>query len=189
MGYSKKELLSRKLNDILPEFIGNFHTILLTQRSKELLYKSEKKLQTSVYIVQRSGYLFEASLRILQLNSMKGRRWSCIITPTNQPNIVIVTNGEGLIQGLTSNAYPIGLDLNILGKPLCPKIFHKLLKNDGGWLNVDNHLEPLFEKKEDIERFREMFPKIKLNANMLLNASTTFLVFMLEVDSRSKTVY
>ena len=73
--------------------------------------------------------MFEASLRILQLNSMKGRRWSCIITPTSEPNIIVITNGEGYIQALTSNSYFAGLDLNILGKPFCPKIFDKLLKN------------------------------------------------------------
>jgi hypothetical protein len=51
---------------------------------------------------------------------MKGRRWSCILTPTNQSNVIIITDGEGLIQSLTTNAYNIGLDLTLIGKPFCP---------------------------------------------------------------------
>lgn len=58
IGFSKKELLEKKINDILPGFVGNFHTKLLTQRSKELLYEKEKKLWTLVYVVTRSGYVF-----------------------------------------------------------------------------------------------------------------------------------
>lgn len=58
---------------------------------------------------------------------MKGRRWSCILTPTNQPNIIIITDGEGVIQNLTPNAYNIGLDLTMVGKQLAPGIFDELL--------------------------------------------------------------
>ena len=130
MGYTKKEMLEKKLNDILPEFTWAFHTKLMEQRSKILLYESEKKLQTLAYVVTRSGYVFETALSILQLNSMKGRRWSCILTPTNQPNIIVLTDGEGIIQGLTANAYNIGFDLTLVGKPLCPSIFEQLLNND-----------------------------------------------------------
>lgn len=73
-------------------------------------------------MVTRSGYVFESALNILQLNSMKGRRWSCILTPTNQSNIIIITDGEGVIHNLTPNAYNIGLDLTMVGKQLCPDI-------------------------------------------------------------------
>lgn len=73
----------------------DFHTKLMMQRSKELLYESEKTLSTMVYTVTRSGYLIESGLNILQLNSLKGRKWSCILKQTNQTNYVFITNGAG----------------------------------------------------------------------------------------------
>ena len=77
LGYSRGELMEKTLNHIIPEFIVDFHTKLLTKRSKNILYSQHKNLSTRIYVVNSSAFVEECKLGILQMNSITGRRWTC----------------------------------------------------------------------------------------------------------------
>ena len=63
-----------------------------------------------------------------------------------------------------------------MGKALCPDIFEDLIKNPKEWRMLENHINHLFDREEDVWRLQEMIIRIRAKSITGLTPPAKFCV-------------